>query len=160
MTLWTVAHQMSLSMEFSRQEYWGELPCPPPGDLPNPGIKPTSLTSPALGGGFFITSATWEAHLIPKPTQKFQPLKKLMLLHRRNWPFLPASWIPAIFQAQLKCYTQFPPSFSPASRQRNTPWWDCHCLHLRKFSLCDSFWWFYYPFDWVICIGSTGQDWI
>ena len=50
-----------LSMEFSRQEYWSGLPCPLLGDLPNPGIKPTSLMSPALAGGFFTTSATWEA---------------------------------------------------------------------------------------------------
>ena len=37
------------------------LPRPPSGDLPNPGIKPVSFTSPALAGGFFTTSATWEA---------------------------------------------------------------------------------------------------
>ena len=37
------------------------MPCPPPGDLSNPEIEPTSLTSPALAGGFFTTSATWEA---------------------------------------------------------------------------------------------------
>ena len=42
-TLWTVAHQASLSMGFSRQEYWSGLPCPPPGDLPDPGIEPVSL---------------------------------------------------------------------------------------------------------------------
>ena len=42
---WTAAHQAPLSMGFSRQEYWGGLLCPPPGDLPNPGIEPTSLTS-------------------------------------------------------------------------------------------------------------------
>ena len=52
----------SLSMGFSRQESWSGLPCPPPGDLPHPGIEPTSLSSPALAGGFFTTSATWEAH--------------------------------------------------------------------------------------------------
>ena len=57
---WTVAHQAPLSMEFSRQEYWNGLSCPPPGDLPNPGIKPTSLTSPVLVEGFFTTSATWD----------------------------------------------------------------------------------------------------
>ena len=45
-----------------QEEYWSGLPCPPPGDLPNPGIEPESLTSPALAGGFFISSATWEAH--------------------------------------------------------------------------------------------------
>ena len=55
--------QAPLSMGFSRQEYWSRLPCPPPGDLPNPGIEPTSLMSPALAGMFFTTSATWEALL-------------------------------------------------------------------------------------------------
>ena len=43
-------------MGFSRQEYWSGLPCPAPGDLPDPGIEPTSLTSPALAGRFFTTS--------------------------------------------------------------------------------------------------------
>ena len=57
-TLWTVAHQASLSIGFSRQEYCSGLPCPPPGDLPNLGIEPVS---PALAGTFFTTSATWEA---------------------------------------------------------------------------------------------------
>ena len=47
-TLWTAAHQAPLSMGFSRQEYWSGLPCPPPWDLPDPGIEPTSLVSPAL----------------------------------------------------------------------------------------------------------------
>ena len=46
---------------FSRQEYWSGLPFLPPGDLPNPVTKPTFLTSPALVGGFFTTSTTWEA---------------------------------------------------------------------------------------------------
>ena len=45
----------------SRQEYWSGLPCPPPRYLPDPGIKPASLMSPAMVGGFFTTSATWEA---------------------------------------------------------------------------------------------------
>ena len=62
MAPWTVARQALVSrLGFSRQEYWGGLPFPPPGDLPNPGIEPTSLASPALAGGFFTTSATWEA---------------------------------------------------------------------------------------------------
>ena len=47
-TPWTVAHQAPLSMGFSRQEYRSGLPCPPPGDLPDPGIKPMSPASPAL----------------------------------------------------------------------------------------------------------------
>ena len=60
-TPWTAAHQAPLSMRFSRQEYWNGLPCPPPGDLPDPGMEPTSLRSPALAGGFFTTGTTWEA---------------------------------------------------------------------------------------------------
>ena len=51
-TPWTVSRQAPLSMEFSRQEYWCGLPFPPPGDLPNPGIKPGS---PALAGRFSTT---------------------------------------------------------------------------------------------------------
>ena len=59
--LWTVTHQAPLSMGFPRQESWSGLPCPFPGDLPNPGIETVSLMSPALAGGFFITSTTWGA---------------------------------------------------------------------------------------------------
>ena len=53
-TPWTVAHQAPLSV-FPRQEYWSGLPFSPPGDLPDPGIEPVSLMSPALAGGFFTT---------------------------------------------------------------------------------------------------------
>ena len=62
-TQWTVPHQAPLSMGFARHEYWSGLPCPPPWDLPNPGIEPAPLMSPALAGGFFTTSATWK---VPK----------------------------------------------------------------------------------------------
>ena len=55
-TPWSVAHQALLSTRFSRQEYWSELPCHPPGDLPDPGIESTSLMSFALAGRFFTTS--------------------------------------------------------------------------------------------------------
>ena len=59
---WTVAHQAPLSMKFSRQEYiWSAIP--PPGDLPSPGIKPTSLMSPALAGGFFTSCHLEKCHL-------------------------------------------------------------------------------------------------
>ena len=54
-TPWTAAHQASLSMEFSRQDHWSWLPFPLLGDLPNPGIKPRSLVSPALASRFFTT---------------------------------------------------------------------------------------------------------
>ena len=51
--LWTVAHQAPLSMGFFRQEYWSGLPCPPPGDLPDPGIEPESPVAPTLQVDFF-----------------------------------------------------------------------------------------------------------
>ena len=56
-----IAHQTPLSMGFSQQKYWSGLPCSLPGDLPNPRIKPASLTSPALAGRFLTTSTIWEA---------------------------------------------------------------------------------------------------
>ena len=60
-SLQTVARQAHLAMELSRQEYWSGWLCPPPGDLPNSRIEPTSLVSPALANRFFTTHATWEA---------------------------------------------------------------------------------------------------
>ena len=57
----TVAHQAPLSMGFSRQ-YWSGLPFPPSGDLPNRGIEPASLISPALAGKFLTISATGVGH--------------------------------------------------------------------------------------------------
>ena len=63
-TLWTVARQTPLSMGFSRQANWSGLPCSPSGDLPDLGIQSVSLISPALAGGFFSTSANWEAQAV------------------------------------------------------------------------------------------------
>ena len=56
-TPWTIAGQAHLSIGFWGQEYWSALPFPPPGDLPDPGVKPDS---PALAGSFF-TRVMWEA---------------------------------------------------------------------------------------------------
>ena len=61
-TPWPGARQASLSLGFSRQQKWGGLPFPPPGDLPNPGIKPASSVSPALAGGFLL--ACGELHKV------------------------------------------------------------------------------------------------
>ena len=70
-TLWTVALEVPLSMGFSRQAYWNGLPCPPPEDLPDPGIEPASLISHALAGGFFMTVR--EPHLyISKLLQRLE----------------------------------------------------------------------------------------
>ena len=68
-TPWTTARRAPLSVEFSRQEYWSGLPCPLPGDLPQPGIKSAALESPALADRFFTSSTTWEA--LRKPVSLF-----------------------------------------------------------------------------------------
>ena len=79
-TLRTIAYQAPLSMGFSRQEYWNGLPCPLPGDLPDPGIKLMSVMSPALTGGFSTISATWEApfapHLVTNSYRRKKPRGK------------------------------------------------------------------------------------
>ena len=77
MTPWTVARQAPLSIKSSRQEYWSGLPFPPPGDLPDPGIE---TGSPALVGGCFTTSATWEAR-VPLVTVTFKALKQERVEH-------------------------------------------------------------------------------
>ena len=77
-TPWTVSCQAPLSMGFSRQEYWSKLPFPPPGDLPDPGTEPMSLMSPALAGGFFTTSATWEATIYE--SEVYVTMEKLLNL--------------------------------------------------------------------------------
>ena len=75
-TPWTVALQGPLSMQFSRQEYWNELPFPPPEDLPDPGFKPKCPASPALAGGFFTTEPPGE---LPKPVREM-----LLVYHFRD----------------------------------------------------------------------------
>ena len=72
-TPWTVAHQAPLSMEFSRQEYWSGLPFLPPGDLPNPGIKPGS---PALQADSLLTEPLLDMMPIKKKKKKKNGTKK------------------------------------------------------------------------------------
>ena len=87
-TLWTVAHQAPLSIEFSRQEYWIGLRCLPPGDLPDPGIEPESLVSPALAVGFFTTRTTWEASVLSIWPTKIKTLFHTKLAHDSSLNYL------------------------------------------------------------------------
>ena len=64
LTPWTIACQAPLSIEFSRQEYWSMLLFLTPGELPDPGVQPTSLLSPALAGRFFNTSMTCDSFML------------------------------------------------------------------------------------------------
>ena len=85
--LCTVACQTPLSMGFSRQEYWSRLPCPPP-ENPNPGIEPTSLTSPALAG------PTSSLSLAPpgKPQFKYLQCRETFLNILPPWWLFKAPW--------------------------------------------------------------------
>ena len=74
-TPWTIAHQTPLSMGYNRQQYQSGLPFPSLGDLPDPGIEPASLASPALAGGFFTTNATCKAQALFQGYKLVQPLR-------------------------------------------------------------------------------------
>ena len=78
--MWTIDHQDPLSMGFSRQENWSWLPCPPPGDLPDAGIEPVSLMSPALSGRFFSTNATGDG----ERGVKIHPLERILKRSHRG----------------------------------------------------------------------------
>ena len=103
--LWTVACQVLLSIEFFRQEYWRELPCPSPRDLPDLGIKAASLTSPALAGGFLTTSATWEdqtlwmKYCLLKLTTNIRSSYYILMLQIRRLGF-------SNFETLAHCYTE------------------------------------------------------
>ena len=77
-TLWTIARQSPLSMEFSKQEYWSGLPFPIPGDLPDLGVKPMSL---ALAGEFFTTEPSG------KPIKFLEVFKVIFILYVCNKKF-------------------------------------------------------------------------
>ena len=100
-TPWTTAHQAPLSMGFSRQEYWCGLSCPSPGDLPDPGIKPESLVSPALIGRFFTTSTTlmqskcqmsWSSVKLDSVRSRGRPRGQGWKVHGVPWGIGRCSW--------------------------------------------------------------------
>ena len=77
MTPWPTAHRAPLSMEFSTQEYWSGLSFPTPRDLPDPGIKFTSLASPVLVGGFFTIEPLGKS--LPMHEKKVKSLSRVQL---------------------------------------------------------------------------------
>ena len=112
MTPWTVACQAPLSMGFSRQEYWSGLPCPSPGDLPNPGIKPRSSalqvdSLPSEPPGKVADYLSIYLSIIYLPTNKsiiffsFWP-QFCSLLH--NWLLLMLRLMLSVFQAERVMY--------------------------------------------------------
>ena len=133
-TLWTIAHQVPLSMEFFSQQYWSRLPFPPPGDVPNPGIEPTSLASPALAGGFnyynlMLRATIWDRcyHYFNFTNKEIEPqikysaaaaaksLQSCLTLYDPIDSSPPGSPIPGILQARTLEWVAI--SFSKRSSQ-------------------------------------------
>ena len=114
-TLWTVAHQAPLCMGFSRQEYWSGLPCPPPGDLPDPGIEPSSLYVSCMAGPFFTRDShkaggflnfSFKSLLYPQPASLSLLPKRLLLLNFHLWLVL-------TLQRRLSFYSSCPSGTPP-----------------------------------------------
>ena len=101
-TLWTAARQASLSMGFSRQEYWSGLPCPPPGGLPNPGTEFPSLLFVAWTGRFFTSSTTWEAPTWPDLPNSQASSPNILLLTRAQFSHVAPRSLPCA--SQVCCY--------------------------------------------------------
>ena len=93
-SLWAIAHQSPLSMGFSRQEYWNGLPFPTPGHLPDPGVKPVSLTSPVLAGGSLTMAPGGKPH-----TYAEWALVKPYLVISPSSFSKPGSWSSEVFKA-------------------------------------------------------------
>ena len=92
LTLYNPMDCSLLSMGFSWQEYWSGLPCSSLGDVPDPGIKPVSLMSPALAGRFFTTSTSWEA-LCLQFYDGYKGTWELSHIVRGLWVFGPWKWL-------------------------------------------------------------------
>ena len=107
-------------MGFSRQEYYSGLPCPPPGDLPDPGIEPESLMSTALAGRFFTTSTTWRRRQW-QPTPVLLPGKS----HGRRSPVGCSPWGPEELETTERLHFHF--SLSCIGEGNGNPL-QCSCL--------------------------------
>ena len=125
-TPWTVACQAPLSMEFSRQEYWSGLPCPPPGDLPNPGIEPTSLELSLL-----------QVHSLPLISGKPR--------------FTSKSRLSALFFLKIRICTKAGLTF-PRSLARGMGGGDYFPSHFREFSTKTAFFNQYFNEDMLACV--------
>ena len=107
---WTVAHQLPLSMEFSRQEHWSRLPFPTPQDLPDPEIKAASLASPALAGRFFTTvpigklyTYIYPIFFIVFPYRSLQSTEYSSLSYKVG-PY----WLPILYIVECICQPHYP----------------------------------------------------
>ena len=119
-------------MGFSRQEYWSGLPCPPPEDLPNPGIQLMAPVSPALTDGFFTTSTTWEAGMTA--LHNIGLIKKFISFLRKLLQNLNKLFV------QLNTWSSLGPGCPSPLNSGIQPWWETG-VSFRLSSLLEYFAW-------------------
>ena len=172
-TLWIVARHAPLSTGFSKQEHCSGLPCTLPGDLTNPGIKPASLMSSALAGGFFTISIIWERHSVSSVAQSCPNLWDSM---DYSTPDFPVHYqLPELVQTHVHrvgdaiqpshpLSSPSPPVFNLSQHQGFFQW--VSSLHqvanALEFQLQDqSFWWIFrtdFLEDWLIWSSCSPRD--
>ena len=156
-TLWTIAQQAPLPTGISSQEYQSGLPFPPPGDLPDPGIGPTFLMSPALAARFFITSISWVVFL--QTLLKYTQCKMysgeneetyFLIMESRNFIFWDEEWAAAPAKLFPSCLTLHDPidSSPPGSsvpgilQARLLEWvaisFSNACMHAKSLQSCPT----------------------
>ena len=121
-TAWTVTTQAALSLGFSRQECWNVLPCPPAGDLSDPGIELESLISSALAGGLFTTCATWEAQYTFNKCYLPFWQSETMFVNEINTYFLSSSFLKLHCLVDTNVFSSVLFSHSVMDRGAYSPW--------------------------------------
>ena len=144
-TLWTVTRQVPLSVGLPRQEYWSGLPCPPLGDLSNPGIELTSPEAPALQANFFfITEPSGEAHYEDYGIGKTWLIQGGDWLHCRNdWSSSRLSKAVGMIHGDVVALTRT--LFTQGALKPPSEWWEGRCTPTRLVDVCRnsqviSFW--------------------
>ena len=124
---------VSSVMGFPRQEYWSGLSCHPPGDLPNPGIEPLSLMSPALAGGFFTTEPLGKPRFILKPHGENQDKRSpLFLVFPHFWgPYQVLTLSYCILPYLSSSHLLFLTSFNLLGIEKQQSW----CAHYKSYLL-------------------------
>ena len=127
-TLWTVAHRAPLSMGFSRQEYWSGLSWPPPEDLPNPGVEPTSPVFPASAGSSLPLAPPGNSLVFVLES----PFPWYGHSHSYRMPYHPSESV-----KQVTCPVEIPKAVSVLEPQLHKP---CYFMHLTQSLYASRLW--------------------
>ena len=144
-TPWTVVHQAPLSMGFPRKEYWSGLPCPPPGHLPDPGIKPTSPVFPALAGGIFTMEQPGNVTAESAPNWSYPVSNKILNLSRTKLQVI----YPKHVQRRKSDLKHLKPKFLPSTEPKDWNMTD-RSLNAKQRVRCPGKWVLKSPLPYLI----------